>query len=151
MCTSVVPACSGFNELFWCKCLPFYHFEMQVKIFNCVRTIARFSLSANTFPQLEFHLLIHHNFEIVLQLKHILFYNWNVWGGVVVVLPTGEVKFLLYKGRFTAGRGEFSGEVPLWFYEKLEDLKKNYENVHVQVKLQNLYYIHCNILIFREC
>lgn len=69
----------------------------------------------------------------------------------VVFLPTGEIKFLLYKGRFTVGRGEFSGEVPVCFYEKLEDLKKTYENVHVQVKLQNLYYIHCKILIFRKC
>lgn len=51
------------------------HFEMQVKIFNCVCTIAGFFLSANTFPQLEFHQLINLNFKIVLQLKHILFYN----------------------------------------------------------------------------
>lgn len=69
----------------------------------------------------------------------------------VVVLPTGEIKFLLYKGRSAVGRGEFPEEVPLWFYEKLEKgLKKTYKNVHVLVKLQNLYYIHCNILLFKK-
>lgn len=44
--------------------------------------------------------------------------------GMVMVVPTGEIKFSLYKGRSAVRRGEFSGEVPLWFYEKLEDLKK---------------------------
>lgn len=67
-------------------------------------------------------------------------------------LLTGEIKFLLYKGRFTVGRGEFSGELHVWFYEKLEeDLKKTYRNIHVQVKPESLYYILCKILIFGKC
>lgn len=49
------------------------HFERQVKIFSCVYTAARFFLSANIFPQVEFHELIHNNSKIVLQLKHIIF------------------------------------------------------------------------------
>lgn len=69
----------------------------------------------------------------------------------MVVVPTRKMKILLYKGWFEVGREEFPGEVPLWFYEKLDkDLKKIYKTVHVLVKLQNLYYIHCNIFLFRK-
>lgn len=69
----------------------------------------------------------------------------------MVVLPTSEIKISLYKGRFMVGRGEFPGEVPVWFYEKLEkDLKEIYKNVHVLVKLQSLFYIHYNILLFTK-
>jgi len=64
------------------------------------------------------------------------------------VLLRAEVKFLLCKG---SGREEFPGKVPLCFYEELEkELNKIHRNFHVLVKLQNLYYIHCNIFLFRK-